>query len=478
MDDTLLLDLAIEDRFLRALIGYPRLTLLVKDHIGEAQFSTVHKARLYRAILFYYSHYCEIPSDGRLKEHKEIPPDILKVTVEEMFRGEQSLLITQVLERVVSLPLPEWHWIVSKIDEYVFSIRLQKSMFEASGLLKAGNLRASQDALVAAIRGGGLVRSKSSDDLDLSSERLVELAYDEGMFCTPTRIYALDEDIKGLYRKELFVIMSPTNVGKSWSMVHLAASSLISGKFVLYFTLEMSKDRVLQRILQNISGAVRPRAEEVSRAVEVWDEDWEDKEEMKVRSLLDVKLTSQQLEILRGFKGRLSISQYASGSIAVDTLEKDIERFDVTFGKLPDVVLVDGLMDLKNVVSSDSSSYRIGLGTATRDMRRLACDYQCAMVATHQSNRASLNAESVGLEHTGESLAIMQIADAAASLQQTKEEYSLDILRMKLIRHRSQRKWGTYKIWQNLDLGQFCQHSEKVEETSTKKKGDSSATRT
>ena len=85
------------------------------------------------------------------------------------------------------------------------------------------------------------------------------------------------------------------------------------------------------------------------------------------------------------------------------------------------------------------------------------------MVVTHQANRQGLKASTVGTEHTGESLGIMQVADTAITLNQTRAEYELSKLRIHVARARNQRKWAEIEVWQNLPLGQFAQHSMVVE---------------
>ena len=60
----------------------------------------------------------------------------------------------------------------------------------------------------------------------------------------------------GLPRKTLNIALAGTGVGKSLFMVHVAANCLMQGKNVLYITLEMSENRIAERIdanLMNIS---------------------------------------------------------------------------------------------------------------------------------------------------------------------------------------------------------------------------------
>ena len=56
----------------------------------------------------------------------------------------------------------------------------------------------------------------------------------------------------GVPQKTLNVCLAGTGVGKSLFMCHLAASSLLEGKNVLYITLEMAEERIAERIDANL----------------------------------------------------------------------------------------------------------------------------------------------------------------------------------------------------------------------------------
>ena len=452
-DDVSLFDQALEDRYIRSILEYEKLLEITSQALTESNFSTKVKGRLFRAIIIYWEEFESIPS-----------MDLLEITIDELYGKEQASLIFRLARKISKLPAPEWAWIVTKIDIFVKSIAIQKTLFEASVLLKQSLLAEAESKLVNVIRDGGVISGKATNDLDLTKSSIYELAKNENNFCCPTRIYALDDQLRGLFRKELFLIMAPMNVGKSWAAVHFSVSALLSGKHVLYITLEMSKDRVLQRILQNISGTYSPRNEEdFERVVEVWGENWEDKEEITSRSLLDTDRVFTNLEILKKFGGLLSVKEYASGTAGIKEIEKEVALYDVTFGKIPDVIIVDGLMDIKYSGNTDNNRQRLGLSQVTRHLRRIASDYNSVVIVTHQGNRESIGADVVGTQHTGESIGIVQIADTGISLNQTKAENQLGKMRISVMRARNQKKWGMVEIWQNLDIGQFCQVSKRVD---------------
>lgn len=452
-DTTKLIDPAVEDRYFRACMEYSKLLAITVDQLTEHNFSTPQKAKLFMCLKWYFLEYKEVPS-----------LDILKITVEELYPSEVSGLVIRLIDRIAVLPKPEWGWIVAKLDQYVKTIKLQKALFEAGSLLKNNQYNDAQSRVIDVIRHSGLVTATSPNDLTLSRDDLFKLSQDDEMFCCPTRVYALDSVLKGFYRQELFILMSPLNVGKSFFVVHAAVAALMSGKRVLYFTLEMRKDRVMQRIVQNASGVAKPRHnDELNRMVEVWDDQFQEKLESDERTLLDTARTFKCMETLRKFGGQLSVQEYSSGEATLQDLERDIAVFDVTFGAPPDIIFIDGLLDMKFAGKSEADRNRMGLTDLCRSLRKLGKDYNAAVVVAHQTNREGMSAEVVGAEHAGESLGIMQVADTCVTLNQTKAENAQGKIRLHVARARSAKKWQHVECYQNLDLGQFCLASKIVE---------------
>ena len=459
-DPGILLDQDIEDRYFRSLMAHPKLGELTFNQLKPEHFSTTHKAKLFSALRFYWENYDDIPSR-----------DILEITLEELYDDNSVMIIKRLLVRLDKLPIPEWKWILSKLDIYIKTIKLRKALFESSKLLEADAFEEAQDKIVEVVRSVGLLDSGVPNDLLLTKSDIFELAETEDLFIAPTRIYALDDVLYGFFRKEVFVLMAPLNVGKSWFMLNSAVSMLLSGKKVLYFTLEMARERVLERFLRMISGTVKPiTGHELKRVIKLWKDAGvdEEKEDYEAPSLLNTKKVFGHLQVLKKFGGIFVVKEYPSGEAKVADIEKDINLFVATHGVPPDIVFIDGLTDMYHTISSDENRQRIGMTSTIKKLRRLAKEENCGIVISHQANRAGLKANIVGVEHTSEALGIMQVADTAVSLSQSKEENRDQKIRAFIMRSRNTAKWQAVRIYQNLDIGQFCLASHKIDTTFNK----------
>lgn len=454
MEQIQLLDQQLEDRFFKALLEYDKLIGLADGQLEAESFSTQQKANLFKAICFYHKEFGGLPTR-----------DLLLLTVEEMFSKEQVVLTRRYLSKLDEIPVPDWDWIINRIDRVIKAITLHKAFFEGSTQLKEGNLQQAEDRVLRAIRTAGLHAPAVRNSLDLDNEEIYEIVAQEGQVATFWRIPALDRITGGVQKQQLLVIMAPLNVGKTWAVQHLTHWGLIgSPKLgiqpcgILYLTLETTKPVVYKRIFQMITGLLDPRHEDdFRRESEVWVEKWSKKEIVTAETLFNIGLISRKLEYLRGKGGFLKLEYYPAGECGIKEIEHEIMMFDVAKGKPPDMVIVDGLTDMK--LGVDPRETRHGFAAVAKSLRSLAHEHNLAMVVTHQGNRESISAEIVGVEHTGEALAIMQTADTGISLNQTYAEYLEHKMRLFIMRARGAKKWVEIEMWQNLAMGQFHQAS-------------------
>lgn len=454
MEQLQLLDQQLEDRFFRALLEYEKLIGLADGQLEAESFSTQQKANLFKAICFYHKEFGGVPST-----------DLLLITIEEMFSKEQVVLTRRYLSKLEEIPVPDWEWIIQRIDKVVKSIKLHKALFEGAAQLKEGNLQQAEDRVMRAISSAGLHAPADRDSLDLDNEEIYQIVAAEGSVATFWRIPVLDRITKGVLKQQLLVIMAPLNVGKTWAVQHLCHWGLMGSPKIdippcgiLYLTLETTKPVVYKRLFQMITGLLDPKHEDdFRREADVWVEKWSRKEVVTADTLFNIGLISRKLKYLRGKGGFLKLLYYPAGECGVKEVEHEIMLFDAAHGKPPDMVIIDGLTDMKLDVNPRDT--RHGFAAVAKQLRSMAHLHNLAMVITHQGNRESINAEVVGVEHTGEALAIMQTADTGISLNQTYAEYVEHKMRLFIMRARGSAKWVEIEMWQNLAMGQFHQAS-------------------
>ena len=449
-ENIILLDQSIEDRYLRSLVGYEKLISLTYEDIKYENFSNASKGRLLTLIVDIW------------KKDKIAPTfDILEATINSSYKSTDSQTIDlRTLQVIKSIPLPDWRWLVRNIDNYIRKIKLHKALYDCSHLLKNDEVEEAHEKLALLIKSPGINSKKTDNVLNLSKREVQEIIEAKDDFCSKTGISALDTCIGGIYKDQLMVILAPLNTGKSWAMVHLTKQALISGKYVLYVTLEMSRKQVLLRLFQSIASATKEGSDKaLTRDVELWNRLYTSRDRITQRpTLSNINQIYEKYKSMKSFAGSLYVEEFSSGQCAVQDIERAIVLYDVNFDRLPDLVLVDGLMDIKQNIRG--SQLRTELTSSVANLRGMAQRYNTAVVVTHQANREGIIKKSVGIEHTGESIGIMQVADIALGLSQTKQEAVLGEMRISVLRSRHTGKNYNIVMKQAMDVGQFCLFSE------------------
>ena len=96
--------------------------------------------------------------------------------------------------------------------------------------------------------------NKASEIIEATWANIVARQGAGGIDGIPSLIPSLDKLTYGWHEGDLILVAARTSVGKTAFSCELALSALKSGKSVLYFSLEMQSESVMERMLANVSG--------------------------------------------------------------------------------------------------------------------------------------------------------------------------------------------------------------------------------
>ena len=442
----------IEGKLLKSLIVYPKLASLVGGKLNERDFTNSHRFRLYSVLMYVREKFQDI----------ELKSDEIEIGIREKYPNEFDV-IRQVVDNIYLIPTPSFEWILIQSDEMIREIKFRQAIVEVNALIDRDDLDNARDRIYKEMTRAGLTEYDSSSDLDLDKFLLLKNQFSiiNEIVC-PLGIAALDADVKGVFRKELTVIMAGLNVGKSWFACHIAFNALLRGRHVLFLTLEMSKLGVLQRMIQMIAGVAEPdSADELFQERLVSSAEGKTKDKQLVETLANKEYVRRIMASYRKWCGVLKVHEYGSNTCFASDVEKEVIKHEAMFDKLPDLVIVDGLLDMALTITREGRKTAIDL--AVKELRRMSGEYDCAVLLTHQANRQGNLAKMVDVSQSGESIGVMQVADTAFSLTQNRFELLNEQLRVKVIRCRRHKKGTVAVVWQDLSLGQFAMRSEKEE---------------
>ena len=219
----------------------------------------------------------------------------------------------------------------------------------------------------------------------------------------------------GLTNKSLNVALAGTGVGKSLFMCHVASSTLLQGKNVLYITCEMSEEKIAERIDANLL------------SVPIQD----------ISSLPRKMYESKVNNLMKKTNGKLIIKEYPTASAHVGHFRSLLSDLSLKKSFKPDIIFVDYL----NICTSQRfkpsfvNSYTLVKGIA-EELRGLAVEQGVPIVSATQTTRSGYGSTDIDLTDTSESFGLPATADLMFALISTEESEQLGQILVKQLKNR------------------------------------------
>jgi replicative DNA helicase len=220
----------------------------------------------------------------------------------------------------------------------------------------------------------------------------------------------------GLSKKTLNVVLAGTGVGKSLFMCHVAASSLMQGKSVLYITMEMAEERIAERIDANLMNIGM--------------------DELKI---LDKSLYQSRFDkVSKKTQGKLIIKEYPTAGAHAGHFKSLLEELKTKKKFVPDMVIIDYL----NICSSSRMKQGANVNSYTyiksiaEELRGLAVEYAVPILSATQTTRSGFANTDVELTDTSESFGLPATVDFMFALISSEELEGLNQLLVKQLKNR------------------------------------------
>ena len=220
----------------------------------------------------------------------------------------------------------------------------------------------------------------------------------------------------GLPNKTLNICLAGTGVGKSLFMCHMASAGLMMNKNVLYITLEMSEERIAERIDANVLNIPMKELPDLSKKMF-------DKKVDKIRAKT---------------KGKLIIKEYPTASAHVGHFRHLLQELEIKKDFKPDLIFIDYL----NICASHrirpgsgANSYTL-VKSIAEELRGLAVEFDVPIMSATQTTRSGYGSTDIGLEDTSESFGLPATADMMFALITSDELEELDQLVVKQLKNR------------------------------------------
>jgi replicative DNA helicase len=408
----------LETLILRNLIQDENYTRTVIPHIKPKYFNGPHKI-LFNEIVKFVTEYGKMPNVEALNVELQKNGNIHQDEIGEVFA------IANDLDKVIEDTNAEW--LTKQTEKWCQDRSIYLAIMESIDIIDGKHDTLQNNALPELLSdalGVSFDTNIGHDYIDNSDDRYEfyhreeeHLPFDLEMFNKITK--------GGLVNKSLNIALAGTGVGKSLFMCHVAAGALTQMKNVLYISMEMSEERVAERIDANLMNVPIDQLENLSK------------------DMFDKKLH----KIANGGIGKLIVKEYPTGAANASHFRALLNELKLKKDFIPDLICVDYL----NICSSSrmkadgaGGSYQYVKAIA-EELRGLAIENNLPILSATQTTRGGYGNSDVGLEDTSESFGLPATADLMFALISTEELENLNQIMVKQLKNRYNDPTGATK---------------------------------
>ena len=360
--------------------------------------------------------------DGYVEKYKANPDNIevIKLDLEKATLNEEQY--KKSLECVDSLSLPiseeQFKWLVDETEKWCKDKAIYNAILNGIHIIDGKSKDQTPDAIPEIL----------TDALSVSFDTHIGHDYMEQYEERYDFYHAKEEKIPfdldffnritkgGLPNKTLNVCLAGTGVGKSLFMCHVAASTLMQGKNVLYITMEMAEKKIAERIDANLMNLTL--------------DDVHDLPKRMFESRVD--------KIRKKTEGKFIIKEYPTASAHCGHFRALHNELLLKKSFRPHIIFIDYI----NICASQRFRYGSNVNSYTyikgiaEEMRGLAVELDVPIVSATQTTRQGFTSTDIGLEDTSESFGLPATADLMFALISTEELEGLNQMLVKQLNNR------------------------------------------
>jgi len=448
---------SLQENLLTLLIFDEVSSPLIANSIEPGLFESDFYKEIVKVALEYYKLY-KVPP----KEHIA---DLLEAKINDSKNPKTGELYRKLLTNLFeSKDSVHADFVIDKLNQFVRRQKLKGAIIEAALLIKDEtdeSLVIAENTLNKTLRNQIQVFDRG---LSFSDPKAILAALSKTKEpAYPFGVQHLDDLNIGPAPGELLIFLASVGRGKSWSLVNIAKHCIHQRLKVLYITLEMPAEQVMQRLLQSIFSLTKSSVEleKIEFNSFVHDElhrlSGVSVNEVTRNSIKDPKTQREILKKLEAYKNRLpmEIKRFPTGSLSVEGLEVYLDSVDRLYNYTPDVLL----LDYADLMKLDYKNLRTSTGEIYKELRRIAIERNIAMVTASQANRTAEDARIITLKHLAEDYSKAATADTVIAYCQTSAEKQLKLSRLFVAKSRNEEDSQTILISQAYGIGQFCMSS-------------------
>jgi len=401
IEKTILKNLFLNEQFVRKILPY-----LKTEYLQERS-----ERNLYEEIQKYVLKYNQIPTHEAI----QIELNAREGLFEDDFK-KTSELLTELQEDKEASPSD---WLIQQTEKFCQEKAIHNAILESIQILDGkGKLDKSKGSIPEILSDALSISfdpnighdyiENASDRYDFYHKTEKRIPFDLDFFNRITK--------GGLPTKTLNIALAGTGVGKSLFMCHHAAACLAQNFNVLYITLEMSEEKIAERIDANLLN-------------------------VKLDDLANLPKDAYERKISRlkeNIKGKLIIKEYPTAAAGSTHFRALLNELALKKNFKPDILFIDYLnicssSRLKHGANVNSYSY---IKAIAEELRGLAVEFKIPIMSATQTTRSGFTNTDPGLEDTSESFGLPATADMMFALITSEELEGLNQIMVKQLKNR------------------------------------------
>ena len=322
------------------------------------------------------------------------------------------------LNAVKGIQLGVEEWMLDQTESFCKEQSLTNAIRKSIGIIEGSDKQLSPDAIPKLLQDALAVTFDTAvghDYFDDVAQRYE--FYNKVEERIPFDIAMLNAITKGgLPRKTLSLLASESGGGKTLVKCHLAANFLRQGFNVLFISMEMSQERIAQRIDANMLNVTVDELTKMGKD----------------------QFVSKVEKIQEKARGRLIVKEYPTGGAHSGHFRALIEELKIKRNFKPDVIVVDYL----GICASAKMKMTGGVNTYTyiksvaEELRALAVEYNAVVISSSQVNRNGYSNSEIEATDTSDSMGIVHTADLYLAIIRTGNLDELGQVMFKQLKNR------------------------------------------
>jgi replicative DNA helicase len=403
------MEINLEQTILRNLLTNDDFTRKVAAFLQPEYFEGVYKS-LFKEFTKYIAKYNKLPT----KEAFKIEIDEANRLTDEQYRHAM-----EIFPNIFTYEKEDIKWLLDRTEKWCQDRAVFNAVMESIQIIDGKHEGLSKNAIPDVLSKALSVSFDTNighdylenvdDRWDFYNLDEEKMAFDLDYFNKVTK--------GGLPNKTLNIALAGTGVGKSLFMCHMGAAALTEGKNVLYITMEMSEERIAERIDANLLNVPIDRLDKMSKET----------------------FSGRVGELASKTTGKLIIKEYPTGAAHANHFRALLNELKLKKNFMPDIIFIDYL----NICSSSRMK---GMGGAinsysyiksiAEELRGLAVEFDVPVVSATQTTRGGYNNDDVGLEDTSESFGLPATADFMFALISNDELKNNNQIMVKQLKNR------------------------------------------